>query len=83
MPGPNPLEPPTTPVGIAVNLVLEVDVGVTTIAALKAWRPGDVLRLPGFDGLRLRLRAGRHVAAEGELVAPALESIELRLTRVP
>ncbi len=82
MAGPNPLEPPTHPVGIAVDLVLEVDVGVTTAAALRAWRPGDVLRLPGLGAQPLRLRVGRHVVAEGELAEPGAERLALRITRL-
>ncbi|MGV8038880.1 MAG: FliM/FliN family flagellar motor C-terminal domain-containing protein [Thermoanaerobaculaceae bacterium] len=82
MAGPNPLEPPTHPVGIAVDLVLELDVGVTTAVALRSWRPGDVLRLPGLGTQPLRLRAGRHLVAEGELVDAGGERTELRITRL-
>ncbi|HPC82066.1 MAG TPA: FliM/FliN family flagellar motor C-terminal domain-containing protein [Thermoanaerobaculaceae bacterium] len=79
---PNPLEPPTHPLGIAVDLVLELDVGVTTAAALRSWGPGDVLRLPALKAQPMRLRAGRHLVAEGEIVEAGGDRTELRITRL-
>lgn len=76
------LDPPTHVLGIAVDLVLQVDVGVTSVQALKGWCRGDMLRLPGLDGQVIRLLVGRHVVAEGKVARSGGDCLELRLTRV-
>lgn len=79
---PTALEPPTNPLGNAICLVMEIDVGVTTAAALKGWRPGDVLRLPVMPDQPVRVRAGRHLVAVGTMSRLAGDRLELCITHV-
>lgn len=76
------LEPPTHVLKLAVELVIEINVGVTTAATLLAWRPGDVVRLPALAGEDVRVRAGRHVVAEGDLRVGKEGGLDLHLKRV-
>lgn len=76
------LDPPTHVLGLAVELVVEINVGVTTAATLRTWRAGDVVRLPALTGESVRVRAGRHVVADADLLVGGEGELELHLKRV-
>lgn len=76
------LDPPTHVLGLAVELVVEINVGVTTAATLRSWRPGDVVRLPALAAEGVKLRAGRHVVADADMVVGGEGQLELHLKRV-
>lgn len=76
------LDPPTHVLGMAAELVLEVDVGVTSVEAIKRWGSGDLLHFPCLDGQAIRLLVRRHLVAEGQVVSSGRDRLELRLTRV-